>query len=148
MRGPEHPVSQLAPGLFGRVLGQGPQWLLELLGAVELALGVRVPQRVERFGLPVGQIAGVLQYRVFDAAHALDGFLVPVAALRFDGYTDGADLWQYVIANFGTLCWVPSCSAVSSWCPRPPRRRCSRSGGAAFRGICRPSGVTSSGCPG
>ncbi len=80
MRGPEHPVSQLAPGLFGRVLGQGPQWLLELLGAVELALGVRVPQRVERFGLPVGQIAGVLQYRVFDAAHALDRFLVVFVA--------------------------------------------------------------------
>ena len=81
---------------------------------------------------------GVILYRTFI-----------VEELRFDGYTDGADLWQYVIANFGTLCWVPSCSAVSSWCPRPPRRRCSRSGGgAAFRGICRPSGVTSSGCPG
>ena len=73
---------------------------------------------VGRLGPSVGQLAGVLQDGVSDAAHALDGFLVPVEALRFDGYTDGSDLWQYVIANFGTLCWVPSCSAVSSWCPR------------------------------
>ena len=35
---------------------------------------------------------GVILYRNFIAE-----------ALRFDGYTDGSDLWQYVIANFGPL---------------------------------------------
>ncbi|GDZ30883.1 hypothetical protein DWZ18_08060 [Bifidobacterium longum] len=48
--------------------------------AVELALGVRVLQVPEGLGLSVGQVAGVLQHGVFDAAHALDGFLVAVAA--------------------------------------------------------------------
>ena len=49
---------------------------------MEPALGVRVPQVPERLGLPAGQLVGVLQHGVFDAAHALGGFLVPVAARR------------------------------------------------------------------
>ena len=38
---PEHPVFQLAPGLFERVSEQGAEEFPELPGAVELALGVR-----------------------------------------------------------------------------------------------------------
>ena len=49
-------------------------------GAVELALGVRVPDGAERRELPVRQVAGVLQHGVLDAAHALRGILVAVAA--------------------------------------------------------------------
>lgn len=70
-------------------------------------------------------------------------------ALRFDGYTDGADLWQYVIANFGTLCWgaiMLGCLVMVS--SATAKAVFEEWGGAAFRGICRPSGVTSSGCPG
>ena len=36
---PEHPVFQLAPGLFERVSEQGAEEFPELPGAVELALG-------------------------------------------------------------------------------------------------------------
>ena len=77
---PEHPMVQFRLGLVDRMPEQGPQQFPELPCTVEPALGIRVPQRVERFGLPVGQIAGVLQYRVFDAAHALRGLLIAVAA--------------------------------------------------------------------
>ena len=77
---PEHPVSELRGGPSERVLEQGAQEFLELPGAVELALGVRVPQRGEGFVLSVGQSVGVLQDRVLDAAHALRGLLVAVAA--------------------------------------------------------------------
>ena len=78
VRGPEHPVVQLAPGLFDRVLEQGPQQFLELPGAVELGLGVRVPDAVERVVLLAGQVVRVLQDRVLGAAHALRGLLVAV----------------------------------------------------------------------
>ena len=74
---PEHPVSQFVLGLFDRVLEQRPEEFLEPPGPVELSLGVGVPDRVERPGLPVGQVLRVLQYRVSDAAQALR--LLPVA---------------------------------------------------------------------
>ena len=76
MRRPEHPVFQLAPGLFERMSEQGAEEFLELPGAVELALGVRVPQRREGFVLPFGQLVGVLQHRVLGAAHAFRRLLV------------------------------------------------------------------------
>lgn len=76
---PEHPMVQFRRGLVDRVLEQGAQEFLELPCAVELALGVRVPQVPERLGLFVGQLVGVLQDGVFDAAHALRGLLVAVA---------------------------------------------------------------------
>ena len=41
---PEHPAVQFRRGLADRVLEQGAQEFLELPCAVELALGVRVPQ--------------------------------------------------------------------------------------------------------
>ena len=60
---PEHPVFQLAPGLFERVSEQGAEEFPELPGAVELALGVRVPQCREGFVLiavtPAGHIPDV-----------------------------------------------------------------------------------------
>ena len=60
---PEHPVFQLAPGLFERVSEQGAEEFPELPGAVELALGVRVPQCREGFMLiavtPAGHIPNV-----------------------------------------------------------------------------------------
>ena len=77
---PEHPVLELRGGLSDGVSEQGAQELLELPCAVELALRVRVPQRVERLGLPSGEPVGVLQDRVFDAAHALRGLVVAVAS--------------------------------------------------------------------
>ena len=75
---PEHPVVQFAAGLFDGVFEQGPQQFLELPGAVELALGVRVPDAVERVVLLAGQVVRVLQDRVLGAAHALRGLLVAV----------------------------------------------------------------------
>ena len=75
---PEHPAVQFRRGLADRVLEQGAQEFLEPPCAVELALGVRVPQAFERLLLSVGQVAGVLQDGVSDAAHALRGILVPI----------------------------------------------------------------------
>lgn len=69
---------QLDPGLVGR-LEQGAQEFLEPPGAVEPAPRVGVPDGVERRGLSVRQVAGVLQYGVPGAAHALRGLLVAAA---------------------------------------------------------------------
>ena len=77
---PEHPVFQLFPGLSDGVFEQVAQEFLEPPGAVELPLGVRVPQRREGFVLPFGQVVGVLRYGVFDAAHAPGRLLVAVAS--------------------------------------------------------------------
>lgn len=77
---PERPVVQFSRGLFGRVSEQGTQEFLELPGAVELAFGIRVPDGFERRGLPVGQVAGVLQYGVLDAAHAFRCLFVSFAS--------------------------------------------------------------------
>ena len=71
---------QFSACLVEGVFEQGAQQFLELPGAVELAFGVRVPQRVERLGLSAGQVVGVLQDRVFDAAHALGRLLVAFVA--------------------------------------------------------------------
>ena len=59
---------------------QGAQEFLELPGAVELALRVRVPDGAERVVLPVGQVARVLQDGVLGAAHALGRPLVAGAS--------------------------------------------------------------------
>jgi len=48
--------------------------------AVELPLGIRVPQAFERLGLPAGQVVGVLQYDVLDAAHAFRYLFVSFAS--------------------------------------------------------------------
>ena len=61
---PEHPVFQLAPGLFERVSEQGAEGVpLSCQARVELALGVRVPQCREGFVLiavtPAGHIPDV-----------------------------------------------------------------------------------------
>ena len=77
---PEHPAVQFGRGLFDRVLEQGTQEFLELPGAVELAFGIRVPDGFERRGLSVGQVAGVLQYDVLDAAHAFRYLFVSFAS--------------------------------------------------------------------
>lgn len=77
---PEHPMPELRCGLSDGVPEQVPQQFLELPGAVELSLGVRVPQCGEGFVLPVGEMVGVLQDRVFDAAHALGRLVVAVAS--------------------------------------------------------------------
>ena len=76
---PEHPTVQFRRGLADGVFEQGAQEFLGLPCAVELALGVRVPQVLERLLLSAGQVAGVLQDGVSDAAHALHGLLVAVA---------------------------------------------------------------------
>lgn len=75
---PEHPAVQFRRGLADRVLEQGAQEFPEPPCAVELPLGVRVPQAFERLLLSVGQVAGVLQDGVSDAAHALRGILAPI----------------------------------------------------------------------
>lgn len=75
---PEHPAVQFRRGLVDRVLEQDAQQFLEPSGAVELAPRAGVPDGVERCGLSVRQVAGVLQYGVPVAAHA-PGRL-PVAA--------------------------------------------------------------------
>lgn len=49
---PGHPVFQLVPGLLERVSEQGMEKFPELPGAMELALGVRIPQCREGF-MPV-----------------------------------------------------------------------------------------------
>ena len=66
-------------GLFEGVFEQGAQEFLGLPCAVELSPGIRASDVLERLGLSAGQVAGVLQDRVLDAAHALHGLLVPVA---------------------------------------------------------------------
>ena len=76
---PEHPTVQFRRGLADRVLEQGAQEFLELPCAVELSPGIRASDVLERLGLSAGQVAGVLQDGVLDAAHALHGLLVPVA---------------------------------------------------------------------
>ena len=65
---PEHPAVQFRRGLVDRVLEQGAQQFLEPSGAVELAPRAGVPDGVERCGLSVRQVAGVLQYGVPAAA--------------------------------------------------------------------------------
>ena len=70
---------QFALGLFDRVPEQGVQEFLEPPRTAEPALRVRVPQVLERLGLSAGQVTGVLQYCVLDAAHAPDGLVVTVA---------------------------------------------------------------------
>ena len=67
--GPEYPPLQLGLGLFDGLAQEGPEEFLELPGAVELAPGVRVPERLQHPGLRFGQVAGVLEHGVFQAAH-------------------------------------------------------------------------------
>lgn len=55
---------------------RGPKEFLELPGAVELSPGTRVGERGEGRGLAFGQVAGVLEHGVFDAAHRLRPLLV------------------------------------------------------------------------
>ena len=52
------------------------QELLELPGAVELALGIHAGERGEGRGLALGQVAGVSEHGVFQALHRLRGRLV------------------------------------------------------------------------
>lgn len=73
------PAVQFRRGSADRVLERGAQESLELPCAVEPPLGVRVPRAFERLLLSVGQVAGVPQDGVSDAAHALRGVLVPIA---------------------------------------------------------------------
>ena len=79
-RGPEHPVVEFAARLVEGVSEQGAQEFLELPGAVEPALRVRVPDGAERVVLPVGRVVRVLQDGVLDAAHALGHLLVAGAS--------------------------------------------------------------------
>lgn len=74
--GMEHPMLELRLGLVEGMSEQGPQQFPELSGAVEPTLGVRVAQGVDYVVLFAGRIVGVLQHRVFDAAHTIRGMLV------------------------------------------------------------------------
>lgn len=58
---------------------EGPEEFLELPGAVELAPGIDVPEHGEGRVLPVGQIVGVLEQSVFQAAHRPGRLLVAFA---------------------------------------------------------------------
>lgn len=58
------------------VVQERAQELLELPGAVELALGIHAGERGEGRGLALGQVAGVSEHGVFQALHRLRGRLV------------------------------------------------------------------------